>query len=75
MASALLQLEYTLANFRLPQAVLAEGVESVEQLEILRQLGAEYVQGYLLGKPQPVDFVEREWLLREVLDGEQDSCG
>ena len=30
---------------------LAEGVETTEQLELLRGLGCEAVQGYLIGKP------------------------
>jgi diguanylate cyclase (GGDEF)-like protein/PAS domain S-box-containing protein len=32
---------------------LAEGVETQEQLKILRDMGCTYVQGYLLGKPMP----------------------
>ncbi len=35
----------------LGQAVVAEGVESERQFEILRQLGCEYFQGYLFSKP------------------------
>ncbi|HEV7417005.1 MAG TPA: bifunctional diguanylate cyclase/phosphodiesterase [Tianweitania sediminis] len=31
---------------------LAEGVETLEQLQMLRELGCDAVQGYLLGKPQ-----------------------
>ncbi|MFP5348199.1 MAG: putative bifunctional diguanylate cyclase/phosphodiesterase [Actinomycetes bacterium] len=31
--------------------VVAEGVESVRQLEALREVGCELVQGYLLGRP------------------------
>jgi EAL domain-containing protein (putative c-di-GMP-specific phosphodiesterase class I) len=31
--------------------VLAEGVEQAEELEMLRRLGIEYFQGYLLGRP------------------------
>jgi diguanylate cyclase (GGDEF)-like protein len=31
--------------------VVAEGVESVEQLEILRKQGCDFVQGYLFSKP------------------------
>ena len=33
--------------------VLAEGVERGEQLERLRQLGCDYVQGYFIGRPVP----------------------
>ncbi|MBE0621563.1 MAG: EAL domain-containing protein [Burkholderiales bacterium] len=33
--------------------VVAEGVESIEQLEFLRDKGCPYVQGYYIGKPMP----------------------
>jgi EAL domain-containing protein (putative c-di-GMP-specific phosphodiesterase class I) len=33
--------------------VVAEGVETVPQLEVLRGLGCERVQGYLIARPQP----------------------
>ncbi|MCR4762270.1 MAG: EAL domain-containing protein [Lachnospiraceae bacterium] len=32
---------------------LAEGVETVEQLDFLRSIGCEKAQGYLIGKPAP----------------------
>ena len=34
--------------------VVAEGVESVEDLEVLRELGIDYAQGYLFGLPEPI---------------------
>ncbi|MOA66416.1 Oxygen sensor protein DosP [compost metagenome] len=33
--------------------VVAEGVESAGQLELLRALGCDAVQGYLCGRPVP----------------------
>ena len=35
--------------------IVAEGVETEEQLAQLKALGCEYAQGYLVGKPQSVD--------------------
>ena len=32
---------------------LAEGVETEEQLEFLREIGCEKLQGYYIGKPAP----------------------
>lgn len=33
--------------------VIAEGVETKRELEVLRELGVDYVQGYYIGKPKP----------------------
>jgi len=35
--------------------IVAEGVETQKQFEQLRELGAHYAQGWLVGKPQSVD--------------------
>ncbi|MCY1505473.1 EAL domain protein [compost metagenome] len=38
--------------------VVAEGVETREQLDFLRSHGCDYLQGYLLSRPQPLVVVE-----------------
>nr|WP_255251471.1 bifunctional diguanylate cyclase/phosphodiesterase [Pseudomonas indica] len=39
--------------------VVAEGVESPEELELLRQFGCDQAQGYLISKPLPLRELER----------------
>ena len=39
--------------------VVAEGVETQQQASILRQLGCEFAQGYLFGKPLPQKEIRR----------------
>ena len=36
-------------------AIIAEGIETVAELDTLRELGAMWGQGYLLGRPAPVE--------------------
>ncbi len=45
---------------------LAEGVETAAQLEQLRALGCEMVQGYLYAKPMPVDDFIRWFQARQA---------
>jgi EAL domain-containing protein (putative c-di-GMP-specific phosphodiesterase class I) len=37
--------------------VIAEGIETTEQLQIVRDLGIDAGQGYLLGRPGPLQLV------------------
>lgn len=45
---------------------VAEGVENREQLDVLRKLGCQIVQGYFISRPVPADqiaaLLERSWL-------------
>ncbi|MBQ3033273.1 MAG: EAL domain-containing protein, partial [Deferribacterales bacterium] len=41
--------------------VIAEGVETVEQEQILADLGCRFVQGYLYGKPMPVEEFKQKY--------------
>ena len=43
--------------------VVAEGVETGGQLDALRGMGCRFVQGFLIGRPVPVER------LPEVIDG------
>lgn len=44
----------------LDMSVTAEGVETREQYERLKAMGVNFAQGYLMGRPMPVDELERQ---------------
>jgi diguanylate cyclase (GGDEF)-like protein/PAS domain S-box-containing protein len=44
--------------------VIAEGVETKPQYEILKAMGCDSIQGYYLAKPMPVDLLET-WKVRD----------
>ena len=39
--------------------VISEGVEEPEQLETLRSIGCDYIQGYIWGRPMPPEEAEK----------------
>lgn len=70
--SFIADIESSLADFRIVSAIVAmanslglkvvgEGVETSNQLQILTQLGCNYLQGYLIGHPSRLDEVEQNW--------------
>ena len=46
--------------------VVAEGVETEEQLELLRKANCRYVQGYYFSRPLPAQEFE-QWIEREIV--------
>ena len=46
--------------------VIAEGVETLRQMEVLHRLGVGIMQGYLFSRPQPPEEIEL-WLQQTVL--------
>lgn len=40
--------------------IVAEGVETVSELEDLAELGCDEIQGYLVGRPQPISDLQTE---------------
>jgi EAL domain-containing protein (putative c-di-GMP-specific phosphodiesterase class I) len=44
---------------RIGAVVIGEGVETTAQLEVLAGLGCDGVQGYLLGRPEEIDWALR----------------
>lgn len=53
----------------LEMSVVAEGVETQAQADILRKLGCDEIQGYLLSRPLPAADLAA-WLTKRLRDGE-----
>jgi EAL domain-containing protein (putative c-di-GMP-specific phosphodiesterase class I) len=45
--------------------VTAEGVETKDQLEFLKQMNCKYVQGYYFSKPLPANDIEKYFVNRK----------
>ena len=52
---ALISLKHTIAMIKdLDMKVLAEGVETQHQIDLLEQIGCDYLQGYFYSRPLPI---------------------
>jgi EAL domain-containing protein (putative c-di-GMP-specific phosphodiesterase class I) len=40
--------------------VVAEGIEQIDQLDLLKSLGVAYIQGYLISRPQPSNYIGKK---------------
>jgi len=56
IANAVIQLAHAL-----DMSVVAEGVETPEQRDVLLHMGCDTLQGYLFGKPMPASELENWW--------------
>jgi PAS domain S-box-containing protein len=63
-ARAILESSMGMAQ-KLGLITVAEGVETVEELALVRELGCDNVQGYLVAKPMPVEALI-DWLKQPV---------
>ena len=48
-------------SHQLRMRVAAEGVETQQQADFLRQIGCDELQGYFYGRPAPADEIERQF--------------
>ena len=54
-------------NLRIP--VIAEGVETEEQLKLLKELGCELVQGYYFSRPLHASDFEATYIRKMATEG------
>ena len=45
--------------------IVAEGIETPEQLAFLKTVGCRLVQGYIFSKPLPLPEFEERWISRD----------
>ncbi|KJY84843.1 diguanylate cyclase [Vibrio galatheae] len=63
MVKAIIQFAHTFKA-----KVVAVGVETEQELEVVCGLGVDYVQGYFLAKPLPLDELAKAWNYKEKIE-------
>jgi EAL domain-containing protein (putative c-di-GMP-specific phosphodiesterase class I) len=53
--------------------VVAEGVETKEQVDFLTEVGCDMVQGYYFARPMPVNEFEEKYLKNQEASGNEKS--
>jgi diguanylate cyclase (GGDEF)-like protein/PAS domain S-box-containing protein len=48
--------------------VIAEGIETAQQHQLLKDMGCDFAQGYFYDKPQPAAVFQSRWLAQLTLD-------
>lgn len=46
--------------------VICEGIETIEQLHLLKEIGCDFGQGYYFAKPMPLQEFQKDWLKLDV---------
>lgn len=64
-SNSIIQMIISIAKVRKIK-VIAEGVETKEQWECLRDLGCDEIQGFYFAKPLPPEEIETQWLSNEL---------
>ena len=68
----LVELIIDIAKF-LDVPVVAEGVETASQLDTLKKMGCEIIQGYYFSKPVPAEEFEK-FILQEISRKGEEKC-
>jgi EAL domain-containing protein (putative c-di-GMP-specific phosphodiesterase class I) len=64
-AQAFVKLIVDLSN-TIDTKIVVEGVESENQFKLLKNLGVNYIQGFLFGRPVPPEEFERQHLRGKI---------
>ena len=60
---------------RLGLSVVAEGIETPLQCDLLRAMGCDFGQGFLFGRPMPAEFMETHLLAEQATRATRVSAG